>query len=55
MQNKQQRDLPFPVAPAFEGIGQLLKQAADAFWRTHKHFPGTYFTANVFISRRAAE
>lgn len=55
MQNKQQRDMPFPVAPAFEGIGQLLEQAADAFWTTHIHFPGTYFTADVFISTRIAE
>lgn len=54
MQNKQERDTPFPVVAAFEDTGQLLKQAADAFWRTHIHFPGTYFTAAVFISRRAA-
>lgn len=55
MQNKQQRDMPFPVAAGSEGIGQLLEQAADAFWRTHLHFPGIYFTADVFISKRAAE
>lgn len=47
--------MPFPVGAAFESIGQLLKQAADAFWRTHIHLAGTYFTADVFISRRAAE
>lgn len=47
--------MPFPVAAAFEGTDQLLKQAADAFWRTHNHFLGTYFTADVFISRRVAE
>lgn len=46
--------MPFLVIAAFEDTDQLLKQVADAFWRTRIHFPSTYFTAAVFISRRAA-